>query len=153
MNRSILLIVIVIPVILPLLSTQTFPQTQAQLDPQSINVLSGQVAPIGGEMSFYSFSVPEKAVDPRLVGQYNVLNGQTIQVEILDQKGCPTPLSPFDCISIYSAPELDHGNLNVGLEPGKTYYIVFKNNGSLSNPRITDVDFYVQYRSNLFFNI
>lgn len=153
MNRSILLIVIVIPVILPLLSTQTYPQTQAQTDPQSINVLSGQVAPIGGEMSFYSFSVPEKAVAPRLVGQYNVLNGQTIQVEILDQKGCPTPLNHFDCISIYSAPELDHGNLNVGLEPGKTYYIVFKNNGSLSNPRITDVDFYVQYRSNLFFNI
>lgn len=152
MNRSILLIGIIVSTILPLLSTQIL-QAQAQHDPQFINVLSGQVAPIGGEISFYSFSVPENAVNPRLVGQYNVLNGQTIQVDILDQKGCPTPLSPFDCLSIYSAPELDHGNLNVGLKPGKTYYIVFKNNGFLFNPRITDVDFYVQYRSALFFNI
>jgi hypothetical protein len=151
MNKgNILLFGVVISSILPLLST---PILQSQLDPQSINVLSGEVAPIGGEISYYSFSVPEEAGNPRLVGQYGVLNGQTIKVDVLDQEGCPTPLIPFDCISIYSAPERDHGNVDVGLKPGRTYYIEFKNNGFHSGPRKTHVDFYVQYHSNLFLNI
>jgi hypothetical protein len=116
-------------------------------------VLSGEVAPIGGQISYYTFSVPEEAINPRLVGQYEVLNGQTIKVDVLDQEGCPTPLTPSDCISIFSAHEQAHGNVDLGLKPGKTYYLEFKNNGSLSGPRTTHVDFYVQYHSNLFLNV
>ncbi len=139
-KRNILLFGIIISNILPLLSA---PALQSQVDPQSINVLSGEVAPVGGEISYYTFSVPKGAFNPRLVGQYDVLNGQTINVDVLDQEGCPTPLSPFDCISIYSAPERDHGNVDVDLKPGKTYYIEFKNNEFPSGPRTTHVDFYV----------
>lgn len=136
--------------ILPFLSTNTL---RSQLDSQSINVLSGEVAPIGGQISYYTFSVPEEAINPRLVGQYDVLSGQTIIVDVLEQEGCPTPLSPSDCTSIFSAPEQDHGIVDLGLKPGKTYYLEFKNNGSLSTPRTTHVDFYVQYHSNLYFNV
>jgi hypothetical protein len=47
-------------------------------------VASGEIAPIGGEITYYTFSVPEDAVNPRLIGQYEVLNGETIKVEVLD---------------------------------------------------------------------
>ena len=149
-NRNILLFGLIISSILLFLPTNTL---RSQLGSQSINVLSGEVAPIGGQISYYTFSVPEEAVNPRLVGQYDVLDRETIVVDVLEQEGCPTPLSPSDCISIFSSSEQNHGNVDLGLKPGKTYYLEFKNNGSLSGLRTTHVDFYVQYQSNLFLNV
>jgi hypothetical protein len=108
-------------------------------------VALGEIAPNGGEVTFCTFSVPEEAVNPRLVGQYQVRNGHTIDVTVLDQEGCPTPLNPFECISAYSTPGRDRGDVDVSLTPGKTYYLVFYNDGFLSGGRTTHVDFYVHY--------
>jgi hypothetical protein len=143
-ERNIFLVIIMLSAVLPIfvLSTQT---TLSQSYPQSINVASGEIAPIGGAITYYAFSVPEEAVDPRLIGQYEVLNGQTIKVDVLDQEGCPTPLSPFECISIYSPPSRDRGNVDVSLTPGKTYYLEFKNDGFLSGGKTSYVEFYVQF--------
>jgi hypothetical protein len=64
---------------------QCFTQTAlSQSDSGIIDVASGEIAPIGGEITYYTFSVPEDAVNPRLIGQYEVLNGETIKVEVLD---------------------------------------------------------------------
>lgn len=60
------------------------------------------IAPVGGMISTYTFSVPYEAVNPRLVGRYDVLSGLNINVEVLEQEGCPIP--SFECIAIYSHP-------------------------------------------------
>jgi len=51
-KRNILLFGIIISNILPLLSA---PALQSQVDPQSINVLSVEVAPVGGDIILYLF--------------------------------------------------------------------------------------------------
>jgi len=38
------------------------------------------VAPIGGALSWYTFTVPEEAVNPRLIGTYEVISGLDIDV-------------------------------------------------------------------------
>jgi hypothetical protein len=103
------------------------------------------VAPIGGAVSYYTFSVPEEAVNPRLIGHYEVISGLDIDVTVLDEEGCPSPLSAFDCISVYSASNRDSGDVDVALTPGKTYYLEFSNRGFLAGERTTQVDFHVQY--------
>ena len=67
-------------------------------------------------ITHYTFSVPEDAVSPRLIGHYNVLSGYGIDVNVLNQEGCPSPLSPEKCISIYSAPNRDSGDVDVPLQ-------------------------------------
>jgi hypothetical protein len=42
-------------------------------------------APNGGMVICYTFSVPEEAVNPRLIGHYEVISGQDIDVTVLDQ--------------------------------------------------------------------
>ena len=68
------------------------------------------IAPIGGMVTWYTFSVPEEAVNPRLVGHYEVISGLDIGVTVLEQVGCPAPENAFDCISIYSASGRDSGS-------------------------------------------
>ena len=103
------------------------------------------IAPIGGMVTWYTFSVPEEAVNPRLVGHYEVISGLDIDITVLEQVGCPAPENAFDCISIYSASGRDSGDVDVALAPGKTYYLEFKNPGLFAGERTTQVDFNVQY--------
>jgi hypothetical protein len=42
------------------------------------------IAPIGGMTTYYDFSVPEVAVNPRLIGHYEVLSGLDINVDVTD---------------------------------------------------------------------
>jgi hypothetical protein len=134
---------ILVAAILPLYvySTQTV-FSQSQILEVAVDDL---IAPIGGMVSWYTFSVPEEAVNPRLVGHYEVLNGLDIDVTVLDQEGCPAPENAFECISIYSAPGRDSGDVDVALTPGKTYYLEFHNPGFLAGERTTQVDFDVVY--------
>jgi hypothetical protein len=112
---------------------------------QSIgDTASGAITTVGGETTYYELTVPDGAVNPRLVGNYLVQNGDTIEVIVLDQEGCPTPLSPFDCTSVYSAPPQDRGDVNVPLTPGKTYYLEFHNDEAFSS-KTTNVDFHMEY--------
>jgi hypothetical protein len=105
---------------------------------------SGEITTVGGETTYYELTVPEDAVNPRLVGNYQVADGDTIEVTVLDQEGCPTPLSPFDCTSVYSAPNRDRGDVDVPLTPGKTYYLEFHNDEPFSS-KTTTVDFHIEY--------
>jgi hypothetical protein len=113
---------------------------------QTLEVASDDlVAPIGGALSWYTFTVPEEAVNPRLIGTYEVISGLDIDVTVLDQEGCPAPENAFDCISVYSASNRNSGDVDVALTPGKTYYLEFHNPGFLAGERTTQVDFYVHY--------
>jgi hypothetical protein len=38
---------------------------------------------------WYTLSLPEEAVNPRLIDHYGVISGQDIDVTVLDQGGCP----------------------------------------------------------------
>ena len=87
--------------------------------------------PIGGALSWYTFTVPEEAVNPRLIGTYELISGLDIDVTVLDQEGCPTPENAFECISVYSVSNRDSGDVDVALTPGKTYYLEFHNPGFL----------------------
>ena len=59
---------------------------------QTLEVASDDlVAPIGGALSSYAFTVPEEAVNPRLIGTYEVISGLDIDLTVLDQEGCPAP--------------------------------------------------------------
>lgn len=142
-NLSLFLIGLVVFSLLSItvLSTQTILSQSQILEVASDDL----VAPIGGAVSWYTFSVPEEAVNPRLIGQYEVLSGLNIDVTVLDQEGCRAPENSFECISVYSAPNRDHGDVDVALTPGKTYYLEFHNPGFLAGERTTQVDFYVQY--------
>lgn len=105
--------------------------TPSQSNPQILEVVSdGFVAPIGGMIMYYTFSVPEEAVNPRLIGQYEVLSGLDMDVTVLDQDGCD-PVNPQNCISVYSASNRDRGEVDVAATPGKTYYLEFHNPGFL----------------------
>lgn len=109
---------------------------------QTLEVASDDlVAPIGGALSWYTFTVPEEAVNPRLIGTYELISGLDIDVTVLDQEGCPAPENAFECISVYSVSNRDSGDVDVALTPGKTYYLEFHNPGE----RTTQVDFHVQY--------
>jgi hypothetical protein len=99
------------------------------------------IAPTGGTITYYTFSVPEDAVNPRLIGNYRVISGLDIDVDVLEQEGCPDPASSFECISIYSAPNRGSGDVDVPLAPGKGYYLEFHNPGFLAGERTTQVDF------------
>jgi hypothetical protein len=79
-----------------------------------------------------------------LIGHYEVLSGLDKDVTVLDQEGCPDPLSPDDSISVYSAPNRDRRDVDVALTPGKSYYLEFHNPGFLAGERTTELDFYVQ---------
>jgi hypothetical protein len=117
---------------------------------QTLEVASDDlVAPIGGALSWYTFTVPEEAVNPRLIGTYEVISGLDIDVTVLDQEGCPAPENAFDCISVYSASNRDSGDVDVALTPGKTYYLEFHNPGFLAGERTTQVDFHVRTISRL----
>jgi hypothetical protein len=96
-------------------------------------------------ITWYTFSVLEEAVNPRLIGHYEVISGLDIDVTVLDQEGCPTPENAFECIPVYSAPKRDRGDVDVALTPGKSYYLEFGNPGFLAGERTTEVDFHVQY--------
>jgi hypothetical protein len=113
---------------------------------QTLEVASDDlVAPIGGALSWYTFTVPEEAVNPRLIGTYEIISGLEIDVTVLDQEGCPAPENAFECISIYSSPGRDSGDVDVALTPGKIYYLEFHNPGFLAGERTTQVDFNVLY--------
>lgn len=103
MNKKNILLVGVL-ITLPVLVYQN--QTAlSQIALKTMQVNSNDlIAPIGGMVSTYTFSVPEEAVNPRLIGQYEVLSGLDINVEVLEQGGCPAPEDSFECIAIYSAP-------------------------------------------------
>jgi hypothetical protein len=119
-------------------------QTGSSLyDPESMRVASEEIITQGGAVTYYTFS-PGDAGNPRLIGHYEVVGGQTMNVYVLDQEGCPSPLSAFECTSIYSTPNQNRGNLDVDLTPGKTYYLEFHND-TLLFPKTTNVDFYVHY--------
>ena len=111
---------------------------------QSINVALGEIVTVGGAVTYYTFIIPEAASNPRLVGHYEVADGQTIRVKVLEQEGCPSPLSSSACISIYSTPNKDRGDVNIGLTPGKTYYLEFLNDG-FELPKTTQVNFKIEY--------
>jgi hypothetical protein len=137
--QSVAFVVGVVTGILLILNAQA--TTFAQSGTQS-NVASGEFVTKMGEVKYYTFSVPGDAVNPRLIGQYQVNDGQTIKVNILDQEGCPSPLSAFDCTSIYTTPNRDRGNVDVSLTPGKTYYLEF-NNDEWFTSKTTHVDFHI----------
>jgi hypothetical protein len=119
-------------------------QTGSSLyDPESMRVASGEIITQGGAVAHYTFS-PGDAGDPRLIGHYEVVGAQTMNVYVLFQEGCPSPLSAFECTSIYSTPNQNRGNVDVDLTPGRTYYLEFYND-SLLFPKTTNVDFYVHY--------
>jgi hypothetical protein len=80
-----------------------------------------------------------------LIGHYEVISGLDIDVTVLDQEGCSDPLTPDNCISVYSASNRNRGDVDVAITPGKTYYLEFYNPGFLASERTTQVDFYVQY--------
>ena len=103
------------------------------------------VAPIGGAVTWYTFTVPEEETNPRLIGHYEVLSGLDIDVTVLEQEGCPAPENSFECISIYSASNRDSGDVDVALTSGKAYYLEFHNPGFLAGERTTKVDFHVEY--------
>lgn len=107
-------------------------------------IATGMITTGGGEITYYTFPVPGEAVNPRLVGNYQVQDGATMKVNILDQEGCSTPLSPFDCTSIYSTPDRDRGDMNVALTPGKTYYLEFSNESWFSS-KTTNVNIHLEY--------
>ena len=55
-------------------------QTESSLyDPESMSVASGEIITQGGEVTYYTFS-PGDAGNPRLIGHYEVVGGQTIKV-------------------------------------------------------------------------
>src|SRR5215217_9354617 len=115
------LIIIGILLLLASIGLQEGNNTASSQSPhQSIDVASGEIVTEGGAVTYYTFIIPEAAVDPRLIGHYEVADGQTVRVQVLEQEGCPSPLSSSDCTSIYSAPNKDRGDVNVGLTPGKT---------------------------------
>jgi hypothetical protein len=61
----------------------------------------------------YTLSLPEEAVNPRLIGHYEVIRGQDIDVTVLDQGGCPAAENAFECISVYSASNRDRGDVDL----------------------------------------
>ena len=122
-------------------STQTVSSQSQTLEVAS----DGLIAPTEGVTTYYTFTVPEEAVNPRLIGHYEVISGLDMDVTVLGEEGCPSSLSVFDCISVYSASNRDSGDVDVALTPGKTYYLEFHNPGFLAGERTTQVDFHVQY--------
>jgi hypothetical protein len=76
-------------IICSLLSIDTFSTKTVLSQSQILDVASDElIAPIGEMVHWYTFSVPEEAVNPRLIGRYEVLSGLDIDVTVLDQEGC-----------------------------------------------------------------
>lgn len=94
---------------------------------ESTSTTSKEITITPGAVIWFTIYVPADANNPKLVGSYSTSNGYTIKVNVLKEEGCPTPLSAFDCVSIYSVSNRDHGNFDVSLEHGKTYYLLFTN--------------------------
>jgi len=103
-------------------------------------VYSNQNEIIPGAITYYTVSVPSDAINPKLVGTYQVMGGETIKVDVLEEEGCVDPLSPFDCVSVYSVSNRGSGNLDLNLEPGKTYYLEFSNEAFLHPSKTVNVD-------------
>lgn len=117
---------------------------------QTLKVASDDlVAPIGDRVSRHTFTVPEGAVNPRLIGTYEVISGLDIDVDVRDKETCPSDIEhegTVDCVSVYSAPSRDSGDVDVALTPGKTYILEFFNPGGyFAGERTTKIDFHVQY--------
>jgi len=111
--------------------------------PLIYEVYSNQNEVIPGAVSYYTVAVPSDAINPKLVGTFQVLNGETIKVEVLLEQGCADPLSSFDCVSIYSVSS-NSGNIDLNLEPGNAYYLQFHNDAFLYPSKTVNVDFQLQ---------
>ncbi len=127
------------------LLTTSAEQSAAESNDTSIQVASEEIALSDDTISYYTYVVPEGVVNPRLTGQYQVLHGETISINVLEQEGCPTPSKPSECISIYSVSNRDHGNFAISLVPGKTYYLEFSNDEIPSSDKTATVDFHIEY--------
>ncbi|MGA7368952.1 MAG: hypothetical protein WBX01_07480 [Nitrososphaeraceae archaeon] len=112
--------------------------------PQILNIISdGLIAPLGNHVTYYTFSIPEDAVNPRLVGHYNVLSGQGMDVTVIDNEGCT--LTTGSCALVYQTTNRNSGDVDLPLTSGKTYVLGFHNPDSSAGERTTQVDFYAQY--------
>jgi hypothetical protein len=108
---------------------------------QTLEVASEDlIAPIGNNLIHYDFTVPEDAVNPRLIGHYNVASGLNLEVAVIEQ-----PCSQDSCISVYYSPHSAKDDVDISLTPGKSYTLGFLNPVSGAGERTTQVDFYVQY--------
>ena len=101
-------------------------------------------APIRFGSYTYTFSVHEEALNPRLVGHYEVLSGQNIEVNVYDKETCPSNVESVgvvDCTSVYLARNRDRGDVD-----SKTYDLMFCNPDYGAGERTIRVqDFYVRY--------
>jgi hypothetical protein len=96
-------------------------QQQQPLD-KIINIPAGHV-------DYFTFSVAQDAVNPRLTGTYEVHGGiiPAVNVYIGTTTQCPDPSDPSNCSGAFTDSGKSLGQIDVALIPGSTYYIIFEN--------------------------
>jgi hypothetical protein len=80
-------------------------------------------------VDYFTFSVPQNAVNPRLTGTYDVHGGiiPAVNVYIGTNTQCPDPSDPSNCSGAFTDSGKSLGQIDMALIPGSTYYLIFEN--------------------------
>lgn len=127
--------------------TSFVPQQQAKAQ-KSVPVLDQIVNTPANTVSYFTFSVPQDATNPRLTGTYEVHGGiiPAINLYIVDKNQCPNPLNTQSCSGgAYTDSGKSLGQVEIPLTPGSSYYTIFENIAPLGESKQTVVHFTMRY--------
>jgi hypothetical protein len=119
------------------------PQQQAKAQ-KSVPVVDEIVNTPANTVKYFTFSVPQDAINPRLTGTYEVHGGiiPAVNLYIVDQSQCPDPLNTQSCSGgAYTDSGKSLGQVDTPLTPGRTYYVIFENIAPLGESKQTGVHF------------
>jgi hypothetical protein len=131
------LLVAMTPFFTPLLQQLAKAQKSVPVVDQIVNTPANTV-------KYFTFSVPQDAINPRLTGTYEVHGGiiPAVNLYIVDQSQCPDPLNTQSCSGgAYTDSGKSLGQVDAPLTPGRTYYVIFENIAPLGESKQTVVHF------------
>ena len=131
------LLVALTPFFTPILQQQAKAQKSVPVVDQIVNTPANTV-------KYFTFSVPQDAINPRLTGTYEVHGGiiPAVNLYVVDQSQCSNPLNTQSCSGgAYTDSGKSLGQIDTPLTPGRTYYVIFENIAPLGESKQTVVHF------------